>query len=256
MVSFVLTSLGRVLEHSLAANIAPHLHDTRIEGIAGLASPLKRSTASALLKFATKSPRHAHRALDSIARTRNLRYLDAGADFSAYLRERDGVVVKIHRESALLQPDDRKALVAEMHSDHERLTRYLGCSMLSQEVEVAEHVLGGYQAVQIHQPYIDFSPEDSPFQTEERLVSTERVEAIARKYANAEDELLRFAERSLHMFDEAREVPDTNGRNNVVMTPMGIALIDSVPIKPDDDRTQGVILAQLSSLQAAIREVV
>lgn len=256
MVSFVLTSLGRILEQSTAANTAPELHAARAHDVAKIASPVKRGIAQAVLAFAVRKPNRADQMLDSIARTRGHRYLGTGVEFSAYLREKDATAVKVHRASALLKPQEQVALVGEKNDDHEQLTRFLGCSVLSQQVVLAEHVLGGnYQTVQIEQPYIDFGPEDSPFQINSPSVSPARVEAIARKFAGAEDAMDEFAERSRNMFEKVEEIPDTNGMNNVVMTPMGIALIDSTPIKPKDAPVQHLILAQLDSLQAAIREV-
>lgn len=252
----MLTSLGRILEQSTAANTAPELHAARAHDVAEIASPVKRSISQVVLAFAVRKPDRADRMLDTIARTRRHRYLGSGVEFTVYLREEDATAVKVHRASALLEPHEQVVLVKEKIDDHEQLSRFLGCSVLSQQVVVAEHLLGGgYRTVQIEQPYIEFGPEDSPFQINNPSVSPARVEAIARKFPGAEDALDEFAERSRDMFEKVEEIPDTNGTNNVVMTPVGIALIDSTPIKPKDAPVQHLILAQLDSLQTAIREI-
>ena len=248
---------ARILERSVAANVGSWLVHDRQHELDALTNPLKRKLGRGLLAFALAHPQAAERTLDRLASGQGYRYLGSGVEFSTYLRSSDNTAIKVHRNSAGQPQEKLTELVDEKKQGYVLLANYLGSTVLPQTVQVAEHVLGGnFQTVQIEQPFITFSDEDSPFRVMDTAVDPGRLENLVRNVPGIDDAFLELITRSRLMYDEKEQLPDTNGTNNIVAQPAGnLVLIDSSPIGSEHPGVQQLILDQLQSLEHGLREV-
>lgn len=248
---------ARILERSVAANVGSWIAHERGNELDALRNPIKRKLGRGLLQFALAHPQAAERSLDLLASSSGYRYLGSGVEFSTYLRTADSVAVKVHRGSAGQPQEKLSELVAEKKQGYTLLANYLGSTVLPQTVRVAEHVLGGnFQTVQIDQPFVTFSDEDSPFRVMDTGVDSHRLENIVRSMPGIDVAFSELITRSRRMYDEKEQLPDTNGTNNIVAQPAGnLVLIDSSPIGSEHPGVQQLILDQLQSLESGLREV-
>ncbi len=253
----MLFSTARVLEINEATRHADWLLDGRRLDISSHPSKATRRLSQTLLEFTIRQPYAATILLDAIARFKGVRFLGSGVDFSAYRDTATGVVVKIKRDSAGRPYDELLGTAEEITRDHTTLTHYFGAVAVPQTVQIAEHVLGGgYQTVQVVQPYVDIARTATPFVVNSPEVNPETVESLVEKCAGADVALRELCDRSFLHFNNTGSIIDTNGANNVVVDTDGtVSLIDSVPIKPLHEGTQLLVLSQLRSLETSLDEV-
>lgn len=249
-------TVGRVLEHSIAAHVDSRMRAERAANVAAL-PPMHRRMAELMMRFNQTHPHAAAQTLDGIARMRHLRYLGTGIEYTVYHDQRGQEVVKVHRDSAAVSEVQRRNLQCEKAADRALLANYLGSNVVSQSVEIGRHVFGGYRVLLVRQPFVNFKPEEAIFTVNEPNVDRYRLEKIVRRYPSAASGLAEFAQQSRKMFEETNLLPDTNGRHNVVAAPDGMpTLIDTTPIPSRIEFTARLIMSQLASLETGLREVV
>lgn len=253
----MLLSAARVLELSVATNVGSWLADQRTAELETLHHPLNKQVGKAAVWFAGNHPRNAEKVLDLCARSNGYSYLGAGVEFSAYLRLADNMAVKVHRTSAGKADEELQALVREKNSAHQLLASYLGNTVLPQTVFVAEHVLGGgFQTLQIEQPYIRLANTLSPFSVNAPTVDITKLEKMVASRPGSDVAMHELIDQSLKFYDDKVQLPDTNGTNNVVVRQDGsLALLDTTPIGNEHPGVQDLILSQVRSLEFGLQEL-
>ncbi len=253
----MLFSAARMLEINEATRHGDWLLEGRKTDIEDHCSGVTQKFSRAILEFTSQYPNTAVALLDNIARFKGFRFLGSGVDFSAYRETNTGNVVKIKRDSAGRPHDELVCVAEEIKHDHETLSHYFGSVAVPQTVRIAEHILGGgYQTVQISQPYVDVEHSTTPFVVNDPEVSTEALEALLKANIGADVALRELCHQSFTHFNGTGSVIDTNGANNVVVDRDGsVSLIDTVPVKPRHPATQLLIIKQLRSLQTSLDEV-
>jgi len=255
----MLFSTARILEHSIAAQNDERMRQERVANIKGASSPVRRGIARVALNFATNRPDQASNLLDGIARLRGLEYVGTGIEYTVYRERSTDEAIKIHRESADMTPNAQVELLAQVKTNGSILGVYLGGAAVEQSVEIGPHVFGGYNTVQVRQPFQHFTDADAPFTVNQPEVDLPKLETLVRNHPGAPDALREFIERSRQMHYDAALLPDTNGRHNVIVdTDDNVVLIDTTPIATDIAylaRTRDNIMSQLYSLEIGLSEV-
>lgn len=248
-------SIGRVLELSEATRHASRIYEHRCAEVQNLAK-VPKIAAKAMLVFANKYPQATHKSLDAISLMRGYRFLGSGVEYSSYLREADRQVIKMNRASSNCSHDVLNNLRDEVVLQHCLLSRYLGNVVVSSDVYVAEHVLGGgHQLLQIEQPLIDTETNPTPFMSRQPDVNIDDIHKIIVNSPGADVALDEFCNAAEAVYEAEGVLPDTNGRNNVVVQPCGtVQLIDTIPIGGQHPAILRLIEKQIDSLRTALRE--
>lgn len=248
--------MGRMLELSESTKNADCLYVGRQQEIERLPS-LRKHSAKAILSFATRYPQAGHRALDAAAALRGYSFLGSGVEYSAYLRKRDERVVKVNRASANREPDYLVELQEQVRSQHMILADYLGSIVTTSDVYIAEHILGGgHQMLQIEQVFVDTTTHPLPFTSQSPEVNLADIDNLVTNIPGADVALDEFCAATQRLFEAENVLPDTNGRDNVVVQSSGdIALIDTIPIDRSHPAVQDLIMKQVASLETALKEV-
>ena len=140
---------------------------------------------------------------------------------------------------------------------HRLLVDYLGETVLPQTVLIAEHVLGGgFQTLQIEQPYVELGNALSPFDVNEPLVDLAKLEKVVLERPGADVALCELVDQSRKLYVDKEQLPDTNGTNNIVVQSDGsLVLLDSTPISNEHPVVQELILGQVMSLEKGLLEL-
>lgn len=252
-------STARILELSIAAQNDERMQQERQAQIDATPPSLRRQAAERILKLAQDTPEHADALLNSIARLRGLNYVGTGVEYTVYKRRKSDAVIKIHRNSAQLTEIERRNLVCEKAADHGLLQNYLGQTVVPQTVDVGPHVFGGYRNLRVHQPFIEFTPEDAPFAVNSTTVDPAHLEKLVIGNPGVVAGLTDFVAGARTMHEKKALLPDTNGQYNVVTQSDGsVTLLDTTPINtlnPVEVNTTNIVLSQLRALEFGLREV-
>lgn len=248
-------SIGRVLELSEATRHASRIYDHRYAEIQKL-ERVPKIASKAMLVFANKYPQATHKSLDAVSSIRGYRFLGSGVEYSSYLRQADKQVIKMNRASSNCSPDILADLRDKVILQHCLLSRYLGDVVVASNVYVAEHILGGgHQILQIEQPLIDTKTNPTPFMSRQPDVNIDDIHRIIANSPGADVALGEFCNAAEAVYDAEGVLPDTNGRNNVVVQPCGtVQLIDTIPINGEHPAILSLIGKQITSLRAALKE--
>ena len=255
----MLLSPARILELNVAANNDDRMREERQAEVQRVieASPAKGRLLNASLKLSQKAPKLAESLLDILSRGHGYQFLGNGAEYSAYRDTKTGDVVKVHRRSIELSPAERLELAAHRDKQYEDAKQNL-LFLLPQSIEIGEHVLGGgYDAVKLHQPYVEFGQNDAPFMhNQPDGVDLAHLEDLQRRFPGIDEALKDLIASSYKHHEQTGYLPDVNGKNNVVAQPGGdVRLLDSGMIGPEQPVHQAIMLGHLRTLGRGLLEV-
>ncbi len=190
-----------------------------------------------------------------------LEYLGFGVESSVYKKQEDSEVIKVHRRSINMPPDQKQLVLEKKLHEFAMLKLHLGSFMLEQTITVDRHPLGdGLEAVQTRQPYYEFLQGLELFTMGHPNVNIVALDQLCRAHTGIDDALKEFVDASFSAAEGSSCLPDTNGvRNLVVGVKAGqgseLKLIDTQPITPESPYVQELVRKQLTALQIGLQEV-
>lgn len=196
-------------------------------------NPALRVGESLLLAAALRSPRATARVLGRELPT-GYQFLDAGSQHTIVRREQE--VVKIHRESCFMTPEEREKLAARQQNNHRILKKFLSLTTEPQTTVIAPNPLNPTTtAIQHIQGYKanDALPIFSPYGNGIDEAALERAIELAPDNDRAFNQI---AVAGLHLVNNHDMAPDITGPGNISADISGsIVLLDSLPVTGRED---------------------
>jgi hypothetical protein len=220
----MLRQLSRVLDHSLATldrsvnehgTVSPQF-DERAAAIRALRNPVKRKGALLLHQLVGHAPRAASLVQRQLLELQGVEQFAEGAEATVYRNHGSGVL-KIYKRTWEMPETGREEFKHAHESSEAIMVRHLGGVVVQHAYDIGDHPINRERVVTANQPYVNFSAEDSIFPRPTASVDIERLAAIEQRHPGAVDELAEFATRSLAMHEATSYLPDTHGRDNLVI---------------------------------------
>jgi hypothetical protein len=233
----ITSHLTRFIEYSLATQPGhvndevrpPQTFDERTAAIAALPGMSKRLSALALHKLVGLSPDTVEIAHAYLLAAQGITRLADGAEAAVY-RTSNETVLKVYKRTHSLTPNNQHEIVEVRRYDEKLLVGSLGKWVLPHNYNVAPHPVTGDRVVQASQPFVQFKAEDSVFPKAIAKLEPERLEMIEHSHPGAVSELAAFASRSLVAYGSTERLPDTHGKDNLVIGTIGAASPEIVVI--------------------------
>lgn len=225
--------VARTLEASLAAHSASFDdagRQQRRNALTERPNAIDRRLALGLDTFVAKHRRAATTVLNGLSHSfGSATYLGNGAWSSVYRRGDE--VVKIYRNTATMTPEEREADMARRQAMCANLCGNLGAIGVEQTFSIGEHILGGYQVVMGHQPFVGGGKLDL-FTTNTLDLCKTEVAAYCERQADGQAQLLGLVEVTFLCDDDGGLLPDLNGADNFRLAgdTERLRLIDSEPV--------------------------